>query len=144
MLSGSLRFSNEPNKPERLNWESCTQMNEGAAHETKVDQEIMKWWYWFIYKSIFFYSDKRSRASVENNSCVCPWRSLSNMAQMSLWISSLSNFFFAIAKLTTTFSQKPSLCPGKKINFIWKFRSQLACTLTGAHWKWHVPPFLLY
>ena len=28
-------------------------MNEGAAHETKVDQEIMKWWYWFIYKSIF-------------------------------------------------------------------------------------------
>ena len=129
VLSGSLRLSNEPNKPERLNWGSCTQMNEGAAHETKVDQEIMKWWYWFIYKSIFFNSDNRSRASVENNSCVCPWRSLSNMAQMSLWISSLSNFFFAIAKLTTTFSQKTSLCPGKN-KFIRKFSSPLACIFT--------------
>ena len=129
VLSGSLRLSNEPNKPERWNWGSCTQMNEGAAHETKVDQEIMKWWYWFIYKSIFFNSDNRSRASVENNSCVCPWRSLSNMAQMSLWISSLSNFFFAIAKLTTTFSQKTSLCPGKN-KFIRKFSSPLACIFT--------------
>ena len=129
VLSCNLRLSNEPNKPERLNWGSCTQMNEGAAHETKVDQEIMKWWYWFIYKSIFFNSDNRSRASVENNSCVCPWRSLSNMAQMSLWISSLSNFFFAIAKLTTTFSQKTSLCPGKN-KFIRKFSSPLACIFT--------------
>ena len=37
---------------------------------------------------------------------------------MSLGISSLSNFFFAVAKLTTTFSQRTSLCPGKKINLL--------------------------
>ena len=42
VLSCSLKMSNEPNKPERFNEGSCTQMNEGATHETKVDQQIMK------------------------------------------------------------------------------------------------------
>ena len=49
---------------------------------------------------------------------------------MNSWISSLSNFFFVTAKLTTTFSQKPSLFPGKKIKFIREFSSLLACIST--------------
>ena len=42
VLSCSLRLSNEPNKLERFSYGGCTQMNEDAAHETYVDQEIMK------------------------------------------------------------------------------------------------------
>ena len=59
------------------------------------------------------------------------------MSLTNFWISSLSNFFFAIAKLTTTFSQKPSLCPGKKLNL-------LDSLVANWHVHWHVSPFLLY
>ena len=61
VLSCSLKLSNEPNRPERFNEGSCTQMNEGATHETEVDQEIMKY-YLFIFnlKSVYFFnSDNR-------------------------------------------------------------------------------------
>ena len=55
------------------------------------------------------------------------------MAQMNLWISSLSNFF-AIAKLATAFSQKPSLCLGKKLIL-------LESLVANWHAYWHVTPF---
>ena len=52
---------------------------------------------------------------------------------MNLWISSLSNFF-AIAKLATAFSQKPSLCLGKKLIL-------LESLVANWHAYWHVTPF---
>ena len=65
------------------------------------------------------------------------WRFEAQESLTNLWISSLSNLFFAIAKLTTTFSQKPSLCPGKKLHL-------LESLVANWHVYWHVPPFLLY